>query len=665
MSNIDPNAGHQFESSIRKSLKHLGFRDVHGGRTFVVGDHQVDACGGWDDVLLVAECTQSVNVETPLLDLISEVRGKVPSLRRGFKKREEFASYSRFEWAIITKNIVHTDSEKHLADNKPKIHLIDASAIDYYLDLVPLIDKPNALRNFLGELEVTPNDMSVPRMPAFRIKLDKKVHGYLFWCQPDDLLKVAYVGRRATGMEEYYQRMLSRPRLNSIQGFIDKGGVFPNNVIVSFDKKPQFNRREQDGDNWPDWLEFGHLTFPKSYRACWIVDGQHRLYGFAKRHANPQAQKLAVVAFEQLSLHKQAKYFIEINKEQKPVSPDLIWDLEGAMAPDTPRGRIANCVKRLNYLEPLKNTITLSVPGKKSPERTLKLSGVCNDINDTGLTQKDIPIGKKIKLINPLLQSIKDEKIADRVANCLADYFVAIKEVFSPSHWEKVIMIPGGITVSLYVYQQILARLGHRPIKGDLDKYVLAFESALSEMAPNDETIIELRRYGLTSYAQRRATRDSLLSEMQDRLDDPSFANNVIVSGEKYARFAAFERKLAKFVCKKLGIEDMASLKQRASEGVWKRTESRLTQRSKENPNIQPHEVLGIGDLKEIIKRKDNAKVIMPLMTSGGGFASSTAVEGALDTITRARTPKAHSGVRSSATFAYQNLTVFERLLDT
>ena len=148
--------------------------------------------------------------------------------------------------------------------------------------------------------------------------------------------------RRETGRRDYYQRMLKRSRLANIKKFIQDGEIFPNNVVVAFDESPQFHQVTNEQDNFlPEWLEFGELTFPKSYRSCWIIDGQHRLYSFGAVDPNPKSQKLAVFAFDQLSESRQAKFFIDINKEQKPVSPDLIWDLEGDMRSDTDRGLIA------------------------------------------------------------------------------------------------------------------------------------------------------------------------------------------------------------------------------------------------------------------------------------------------------------------------------------
>ena len=477
-------------------------------------------------------------------------------------------------------------------------------------------------------------------------------------------MQVAYVARRGTGTEDYYQRMLSKSRLTSIKKFIDDQGVFPNNVIVSFDDKPQFNIKEQDSATWPQWLEFGDLTFPKSYRSCWIVDGQHRLYGFAQSHRNPQAQKLAVVAFEQLPERKQAQYFIDINDKQTAVSKDLLWDLKGAMAPETREGRIALSTKRLNELVPLKGSILLPLPGTRTKKNALRFSGVCTDIKDTGLTQKEFPIGKNLKYANPLLTSISDEQIPKRVGDALSDYFGAINEVFSADLWDGVIKIPGGINVALYIYQQILIHLGHRPAKGDLDTYVLAFEEALKNIAPDEQAIRELRSNYFSSYAQRRNIRDIILARMRDRIGDANFAHNMIGSNDPTAEFAEFERRFAEFVFDKLQIIDLPTLKQKSPQGVWERCEIKYNKLLNNDPNAKIHEALDIGQLQETIKRRDNASKIMPLLKNSA-FVSDASVEGALDVIREAKNDQSHGRIIRRMSYVKECITEFRRIMSS
>ena len=382
-----PAAGQDFENQIRHSFKRIGFKDVDGGANFIVGGHQIDVCGGWDDILVIAECTQSINERTPIRNLISEIRGKQSAIRRGFRRLEKYETYRRFRFLLITKNIIHTENDQTLASQNPAIQLLDSQTIQYYHKLSPLLGARGALFNFLGELKVEPRDFDLPRLPAFKIRLSRDLSGYLFWCDPSDLLKVSYVARRESGQQKYYQRMLSAQRMARIRGFVRKGGIFPNNVIIAFDQRPSFRPKPSYESAWPPWLEFGELIFPPSYRSCWIVDGQHRLYAFVDSGSNLRYQKLAVFAFDPLREHKQAKFFIEINKEQKPVSLDLIWDLEGEMSAETPRGRIANCVKILNSMPSLKDTIFFPLSGDRK-QGQLKLSGICQDLDDVGLLRE-------------------------------------------------------------------------------------------------------------------------------------------------------------------------------------------------------------------------------------------------------------------------------------
>ena len=42
--------------------------------------------------------------------------------------------------------------------------------------------------------------------------------------------------------------------------------------------------------------------------------------------------------------------FLDINENQKPVSPDLVWDLRGTLTPKEPKGIISRIVKELDVI---------------------------------------------------------------------------------------------------------------------------------------------------------------------------------------------------------------------------------------------------------------------------------------------------------------------------
>ena len=285
------------------------------------------------------------------------------------------------------------------------------------------------------------------------MKLSNNDVGYLFFCEPQKLLEIAYVARRETGRETYYQRMLTRSRLKNIrEDFINKNGIFPNNIILAFDESPQFRPQDIPTEDNPAWLEWGVLTFPKSYRAAWIIDGQHRLYAFGSDQAASKSHKLPVFAFEKLSTNRQADFFIQINREQKPVSPDLIWDIESDLRQTTHRGRIALTAKRLNRQGALEGLIYYPLSGEASRGK-IKISSICNDIDSLQLLNDKTP-NMRQNQSNPLTHGVHLQGRVQRVADGINEFLTAIlEEPEGKLYRDDVILRPGGITLILAVYE--------------------------------------------------------------------------------------------------------------------------------------------------------------------------------------------------------------------
>jgi len=136
-----------------------------------------------------------------------------------------------------------------------------------------------------------------------------------------------------------YQRLLVPSRLKGIGEFIDKGGYFPNTVIVNFDdsnkkNRVQFEQAAGGSDNTKTKL--GYLTIPNAYCIAYIIDGQHRVYGYAGSKYK-DTNTIPVVAFNGLPSDEQLKIFMDINEHQKAVSPGLRLDLNEDLNWDSPR----------------------------------------------------------------------------------------------------------------------------------------------------------------------------------------------------------------------------------------------------------------------------------------------------------------------------------------
>jgi DGQHR domain-containing protein len=166
-------------------------------------------------------------------------------------------------------------------------------------------------------------------IPALEIK-QKGIRMYLGTIHPGQLLKIAYVTRRARRSTHAYQRMLSRQRIQDIATFVSSKraeALLPNTIIVVFDSEMSV----QNLVNYHPNLQ--QLDIPRKYCSAWIIDGQHRAFGFVgTKFADWSDDKfepfdLPIVIFRKLDDIKQTKTFITINENQKKIKSELLCDL--------------------------------------------------------------------------------------------------------------------------------------------------------------------------------------------------------------------------------------------------------------------------------------------------------------------------------------------------
>ena len=200
-------------------------------------------------------------------------------------------------------------------------------------------------------------DQEIPEMdnkiPAIRGKMGGHVY-YSFSIEPEKLLKISYVLHRNkanTNMMPTYQRIIQKGRLDAINKFLEEDkGYFPNSIIISLDPGKKKKLEFQESSNICSTIaDVGFLSLPKRYRSAYIIDGQHRLYGYANSKYKT-TNTIPVVAFENLDRNEQVKLFMQINENQKAVSKnlrntlnaDLLWNSENYLEQMTAlRSRIA------------------------------------------------------------------------------------------------------------------------------------------------------------------------------------------------------------------------------------------------------------------------------------------------------------------------------------
>ena len=260
-----------------------------------------------------------------------------------YKRIPEYSRCKALKYVFITKKIDIAEEQRDLFRDS-HLWYADEHMFEYYIDLYEKIGE-YAIYNFLADFGVYPSQNEQLSVFAMSTTMGG-LKVYSFYVHPKELLKFAYVARRRYLKEDFYQRMLDKSRINKISKFLDSGGIFPTNIILSIKEgEGDGNFKKIDCPIPMNDSEVGVLTFGPSYNACWIIDGQHRLYSFAKSKSN---ELVSCLAFNEIDISNERRFFLEINREQRPIQPDLIWDLEGLASPNSPRGIISNIVHTLN-----------------------------------------------------------------------------------------------------------------------------------------------------------------------------------------------------------------------------------------------------------------------------------------------------------------------------
>lgn len=636
-----------FENEIKNFLIDLEFNDVEGARdNFLINGIQVDVLGGWENALLVIECKtkQSLDIKNLRKD-ISELRGKIEILEKGFNEHPLYSKYSYFKYIIATKNIEIRQEDISFANNGKQIYIWSNDFFEYYKDLYTFI-KPYAKYDLLGEMHIKPISRHTITVPAFRTAINGK-NIYNFIMNPRDLLEIAFVARRDVGKERYYQRIINKERLIRIKTYIELGGTFPNNIIVAFNPDIKLNYIIQKGyhhslTDWPYFnTAFGILEFPKDYRSCWIIDGQHRLYAFVNIE-NKYDFNMPITAFENLDVKEQRKYFLDINKNQKPVDPDLLWDLSGDI-PNEKEGRISNTVKK--YLNsdkdsPLKNRIYYPTTGIKNKTERIKISALCIALKK----RKILDEYTSLNIRNALYDS-DQEKHIKKVGYSLILFFKTLHKLFV-NNWSKgskgFILTNGGISVLLGIFEKILSRIMQKenriPDKHNFEYYLNPLKERLEV---NDEKKLKDLRIRCSSEGGKSDVLNDFIIHIRNITKDEKFG------GEIYTikfdeEFKEIEKLTKEFIKKNLFDEnDQNWFRNNIDQSVYHQAKKNLDKNNLSTDKLYLQ--ITLGQAFGIIRNKP---YICDKLIGDKKFANRTQLLSCFDTISpiRAKLTAHHTG---------------------
>lgn len=334
-----------FEDEVWSTIANLGFNLLNNDRFLripnfdkhiISGSINIFAADKETILLIVCKSIDSEPIESNFYQLIQEIGGNkgdiIETLHTLFPE-----SKHRIKCILATKNYFLSAQDSDCLENYGFIHF-DEETIQYYQELTKHLGV-SARFQLLGLLF---DGQDIPelqnRVPAIEGKMGGHIY-YSFSIEPDKLLKIGYVLHRNKANKKLmptYQRLIKRTRLNAIQDFVDEGGFFPNSIIININtngKKLSFDRANTQVEETISRIGILHL--PKKYRSAFIIDGQHRLYGYANSEYK-STNTIPVVAFIDMDRKDQVRLFMQINENQKAVpknlrntlNSDLLWDSE-------------------------------------------------------------------------------------------------------------------------------------------------------------------------------------------------------------------------------------------------------------------------------------------------------------------------------------------------
>ena len=521
-------AARKHVNEVLKFLKKMGFKHVKGGDDFIIGGKQVDACAAHEKTLFIFECTRQLDINAK----ITSFRGKLPNMIRGFKCHPTYKDYTRHVAVMPVKfqRVTQTHLNFGMSTGARTVRIWDHCFISYYSTLHTTIGQ-YAKFSLLAEMGIKPEKTEAIAVPAFSTRVGRKGKYllYLFFIEAKHLLKIAYVARRQTGHEAYYQRMVRNNRLRDIAKYVEKGRVFPNSIVVALDPKacaftslPQKIFSQLDTP-LPKWISIGRLELLNTYRSCWIIDGQHRLYSFTKTTV---PGFLAVSAFAKVDKETQADYFLDINLEAKTVNPNLLWDLLGSLHPGSRRGIISNAVKKLRDIKGgfFENSIKIPSMG---PGR-FNFNNLCVTLAKTGLAESHLPRLHQ-NMRNPL-SSNDHATFETNVAQALNLYFAALDQLMHPD--KKALYTDGFVSVMISLFRLLLSHLAKRPSPSEAKAFLAPLSRFITSCTPADLKSIAL---SLSSEGGKTGFRDQLIRILQDEYA-PDFAVGMLKDEQSLAQ---------------------------------------------------------------------------------------------------------------------------------
>lgn len=386
------------EREIAELLNGFNFNFIKSNLTIIdvhnkpIGE--IDLIFEYEDYLLLIEVTaQSKKVHESAGNWFSKWSSPA-NLELLFKTLE----IQRHKIIRIFIDLTHKRNEDRLASLQHHLRNSDnkylfGDDIEYFKNYYFQI-KQFAKNDFLSYIDF-PRKNYLKKVSATKFYINK-IPAYSFVIPVNELLEICYIKRRLYD-KEGYQRALNFSRIREISENIKNNKIlaFPNAIILNSEKNIS-----NDNINEEDCPKIIDLDLPISYCEFKVVDGQHRLMGFA--NVNKTIQKyslLPVILFNKLSSKDEIKMFVDINSKQKRVDGNLVlllkrgfeWNINDNEYYD----KIAVIIcEELNKQGPLKNIIYFGTVNEK-PSNKVRLISMVSMLKSNGFIRKNNALWQK------------------------------------------------------------------------------------------------------------------------------------------------------------------------------------------------------------------------------------------------------------------------------
>jgi DNA sulfur modification protein DndB len=532
------------ENEVWCLLLKMGFDEYSKWRNFKIfiddetPPRQVDVFAKDDETALLVECTccderKEKNLNDLLEKIISISNKSFTSINKHYPSERKL----KIRWVIATRNIEwrKPDLVKAEANN---IVVLKEEELDYYNKLTKHIKtaaKYQLLAHVFAKEKIHALNLQVP---ATRGKMGGLTF-FNFLIKPLDLLKVAFIShKQGRNVEDFetYQRMLEPKRLEKIAKYVDAGGQFPTNIVINIktDRKLRFDKIQEIGDS-----SFGTLYLPNHYASAWVIDGQHRLYGYvySKRSEKGKEDKTTfpVLAYENLAQSAEAKLFVDINCEQVRVKRSLLNEIYAGLKWDSPDftekldALCSRTVMKLNMTSrsPFYERITVSNT-QKTYYRCLTLTSFVDGLKENKFFGDEKTVFKPGVLYASYENDL--EETLSKATEVLIHYFDLFKSSLS-DHWMLGDQAGGflstnnGIRCLLRILKEVLIYI-QDDIKNDLDD--LSAESINQYLDSYTDIVIKHFKSCSPETIQRFRSRQALAGVNQNAIELMSFIHQDI-----------------------------------------------------------------------------------------------------------------------------------------